>query len=413
MVSNIKKEHNSGYAILFALIVVAVLLVVSVTVSRVSFQELRISGVSQEAQKALNAANSGAECAIFWDRRESSAFGQDDINYIDCYGNQSSISSEGDVYEFTVNFDGDRCAIVEVDKTENKGDDITVIKSRGYNICPDGDKDPNRIERAVEIEYEFSVEEEISKADISLVLDVSGSMDFFGGIDEQGFTLTRMDLMKTALLNFIIDVREFTSDDGFMFGITEFSTHSSVLTEITSDIYFLMDKIRGLNAGGRTNIDGGLLIGSDIITGNPTEDLIANGGDPIGGGRGLEEGQKFIILVTDGRANRGAIKSGEDRGQEDSGLSGTEASEEEAADSAQKIRDEEGIIIITFGVGPEDEINNDWLRDDIASSEAQWEGCGRFPEDKCHFQVDNFEDFQDVFNFETIFGVSPIKWKPI
>ena len=397
--------NNRGYALLFALVVVAILLVVALAVSRVSFQEVRISDTAQDSQKALNATNSGAECAMYFDRRVESVFGND--TEITCSNEGSSMIEElsPGVYFFVAHFADGQCAHVTVDKSgmlENR----TVIESRGYNICPDGDeRNPRRLERAVLVEYEFGGgDQDLLVADISIVVQTAGAIS---GSAAPG--ISKLRVLKDTLKKFTEDTRPLLSGDGVQLGLTEYSNNGKILFMLTTDADMFLAKIESLSQGGAQNAAGGVFLGTDVIEGNP-ESLIQNDSQPVSGGRNLNEGEKFIFLVTGGGINQRSIEFGNERGQQVGGLDFNAFYQ--AVDAVQEAK-EAGIVVITFGIGDASPVGHDALRYNLASDSDQWDRCAEFDFGVCYFEISDIQDLDDFFNLKTIFGGGYIHWQPL
>ncbi len=399
------KMENKGYALLFALVVISAMLVVALAVSRISFQEMRISDLSHDSQMALNATNSGAECAMFWDRRVESIFGVED--HIECLeGEYSLISTVApDVYEFVAYFGDEQCAVVRVDKSD-KNQNKTVIESRGYNICPDGDeRNPRRVERAVLVDYEFGAgDEDALVADISIVVQTAGAIS---GAATSG--LSKLQVLKNTLKKFTEDTMPLISEEAVQLGLTEYSNHGTILSQLTTDGYMFMDKIDELSHGGSQNAAGGVFLGTDVIEGN-LESLIQNDHLPVNGGRGLDQGEKFIFLVTGGGLNQNSHELGNRRGQQTG--SHHLSAFEQAAYAVQRAKDA-GIIVVTFGIGDASPVGHDALRYNLASDSDQWDRCAEFDHGVCYFEIYDIEDLEDFFNLRTIFGTGYIHWQPL
>lgn len=58
---------EKGFTILFAVIVSILVLAAGISIANISLRQLSISGVARESQKAFYAANTGTECAEYWD----------------------------------------------------------------------------------------------------------------------------------------------------------------------------------------------------------------------------------------------------------------------------------------------------------------------------------------------------------
>ncbi len=180
----INNAKNSGFALLMAVIVTSTLLLVTYALTSIALKQLTLSFAGQASQIAFYAADTGVECALFWDlknpRGTETAFATDQVNTdgINCNGNEigndmpvntvpnqstSVIGGSGSpatsTFQFFINGSSDTsgpCAIVRVGKKNStvvghENDIITTIQSRGYNTC--NTSDPRRLERALEVTY--------------------------------------------------------------------------------------------------------------------------------------------------------------------------------------------------------------------------------------------------------------------
>lgn len=165
-ISNIKK-NNRGFTLFIALIVSSLLLAIGFSLSTIILKQLVFANSGKESQLAFYAADSGSECALFWDRKDingttvfdgSFATSTTDSN-IFCgtggpttpqtaqVGSFSKIVSGDNLsatttfyvdYSDSVNTNLKACAKVTVSKwVDSSGSvplDKTEIDSRGYNV---------------------------------------------------------------------------------------------------------------------------------------------------------------------------------------------------------------------------------------------------------------------------------------
>lgn len=64
------KIHKKGFTLFVALVVSSMLLAVGFSLSNIILKQLIFSSSGKESQLAFYAADSGAECALFWDRKD-------------------------------------------------------------------------------------------------------------------------------------------------------------------------------------------------------------------------------------------------------------------------------------------------------------------------------------------------------
>jgi Tfp pilus assembly protein PilX len=149
-----KKDHTKGIALLITIILTGTLLLVATSIMNTAVKQSYLSASGRESQYAFYAADSGAECALYWDVQNPSGFSAfTSQSTIECNKDQANSSNhftvgETGVSTFTMTFLPDPyCAKVTVTKSGN----TTKIESSGYNTCDS--TNPRRVERAVRITY--------------------------------------------------------------------------------------------------------------------------------------------------------------------------------------------------------------------------------------------------------------------
>jgi hypothetical protein len=169
-------KEKKGFAMLFAVLVSSVLLSIGISIFNLTVKELILSSTGRESQFAFYAADTGAECALYWDFRgtfifatstDSRTSSPSSPDCVDAVGTPQTITnnnylsrtSSSAVTQFSLNIpnidsqgnSAPYCAIVTVTKTVSGGVTSTSIDSRGYNTCVT--TDPTRVERALQVSY--------------------------------------------------------------------------------------------------------------------------------------------------------------------------------------------------------------------------------------------------------------------
>ncbi len=169
-----KLKNKSGMTLFIAIVIMSVLLFVSFAAINIAIKGTLFASSGRDSQQAFYAADSGIECALYWDSKPvtGSAFATSTSGSpINCGGSsiangqQISGTSTGitnfiggggsanptSVFGFVMN-QGinpvNYCAIVTVTKNTNG---TTYIKSRGYNTCDT--TNGRRVERGLEVTY--------------------------------------------------------------------------------------------------------------------------------------------------------------------------------------------------------------------------------------------------------------------
>ncbi|OHA46081.1 MAG: hypothetical protein A3G61_03895 [Candidatus Taylorbacteria bacterium RIFCSPLOWO2_12_FULL_49_67] len=158
-------SSRKGFTILFAVLIGSLLFSLGIAIAHLSIREVSISIAGRESSYAFFYADTGIECALYWDfnigRKElvfPSSFDEFDESgraAIACGGNQNvpvslvSGNSAAATSTFTLNFAPRGCAIVTVGKTTSG---YTMLESRGRNDCGSA-PNPGRVERALRVRY--------------------------------------------------------------------------------------------------------------------------------------------------------------------------------------------------------------------------------------------------------------------
>ncbi len=167
---------------LFAVLTASVLLSIGVSIFNLTIKELTLSSSGRESQFAFYAADSGAECALYWDLNATEIFATSSAarnpsdsspDCVDTSGVEQTFSvtpSSSNANNATTTFSlripnpdltevEPQCVTVTVAKNLlTSGSVQTTINSRGYNVgtvsgtaCTSSD--PNRVERAIRVTY--------------------------------------------------------------------------------------------------------------------------------------------------------------------------------------------------------------------------------------------------------------------
>lgn len=175
-------KQSKGFALLFAVLAASVLLSIGLSIFTITVKELALSSYARESQFSFYAADSGAECALYWDLKGNSGYTfatstGDTVgsSSITCGNNTLPLTvSSSDAWDETITFtmplndatNENYCALVTVAKTDtlHTGISSTNISSRGYNNCSTSGSvpnvvdtplwtNPNLVERALNVTY--------------------------------------------------------------------------------------------------------------------------------------------------------------------------------------------------------------------------------------------------------------------
>lgn len=154
-------SQKSGFALLIAIVTTSLLLLVSFVVVNIALKQIVIAYANQESQYAYFNAESGIECAIYWDLKNpsgTSAFATDTpATTIKCNNQNITGMGGGGLSNATSTFNLDNmtpkgCTVVKVGKVNDPTNyGLTRIEAYGYNNCTPGAA--RKVERGITITY--------------------------------------------------------------------------------------------------------------------------------------------------------------------------------------------------------------------------------------------------------------------
>ena len=161
MIKNIYKKSNNkkGFVLLFSVLVSSLLLSIGLAIFNITIKELVLAGSARESQFAIYAADTGADCALYWDIKQG-PISEVTPMPIQCHGQSMTVGGTGFGVPSSFSFNlppESSCVVVTVTKNQITGGAPprtyieTIIESRGYNTCDTNN--PRRIERAIILRY--------------------------------------------------------------------------------------------------------------------------------------------------------------------------------------------------------------------------------------------------------------------
>jgi len=160
-------KNEKGFVALFTVLLTSVILAMAIGIASISLKEIVLSSAASEGSLAFFAADSGIECALYWEMNT-----QDELSpNLNCNGRSpeptpsqpvfgpvsSTDPTSPETYYFSIPFgeNGNLCADIVVKRgvTEVAGVS-TLIESKGSNTpCDDRTNNPKRVERAIRVTY--------------------------------------------------------------------------------------------------------------------------------------------------------------------------------------------------------------------------------------------------------------------
>jgi len=168
------KIRNNGFVLFFSLIISTIVLSIISGIILIAYKELIISSTGRESQKAFYSADTGAECALYWDIKHP-LVGYEDISIFPnssdstlpgtiengCSGSNIDITgilvpapttnSATSTFSMNISSSGVCVDVIVAKYVDALGNEKTKIDSHGYNTCDLGSS--RRVERGIRITY--------------------------------------------------------------------------------------------------------------------------------------------------------------------------------------------------------------------------------------------------------------------
>ncbi len=149
------KNSQSGFTLLLAALVASIVLSLSTSIYVIAQKQVTLSSIGRDSQFAFYAADTGAECALYWDTRHNYFSTTTPSGSATCDSQTLTVSGRLPTYPATMTFQfepGGFCAQVSVKK--DVVDPHTTIHADGFSTsCATIGTNPRALQRSVELHY--------------------------------------------------------------------------------------------------------------------------------------------------------------------------------------------------------------------------------------------------------------------
>lgn len=148
-------SHKKGFALTLALLIVSIVVSISLSVFEIFFTESALTRNINESQYAFYAADTGAECVLYWDLKQGPPLSAAATKNISCNNETKTVGGAAQS-SFQLLFNNGACANVTININALSGQKI--IESLGRSKY-DGSTNncntsfPKRSERGLELNY--------------------------------------------------------------------------------------------------------------------------------------------------------------------------------------------------------------------------------------------------------------------
>lgn len=151
-------RNNHGFTILLAALVAALVLALGISVFSIAQKQIILSSLGRSSQYAFYAADTAAECALYWDARFGYFSSTSPGGPLTCDGASLTVSPNTPppgqpVYTMSFEYEPNGyCARVGV--TKDTINQSTVIEADGFSTsCSEIDVSSRALQRSVELSY--------------------------------------------------------------------------------------------------------------------------------------------------------------------------------------------------------------------------------------------------------------------
>lgn len=155
-VAKIRRDSERGFTILLAALVASLTLALGISVFTIAQKQLVLSSIGRNSQYAFYAADTAAECALYYEMRHNAFDTSLPVSPISCDGNTGIVVTHTALpypvdFEFEFEPNG-YCARVTV--TKNNIHPRTVIHADGFSVgCGQIETSGRVLQRSVEITF--------------------------------------------------------------------------------------------------------------------------------------------------------------------------------------------------------------------------------------------------------------------
>lgn len=152
----LSSPENRGFTLLLSVLIAAIVLALATSIFQIARKEITLSALGRDSQFAFYAADTGAECALYWDIRYGYFATSTSSITPECDTDQTlNATGHSSVYPYTVSFEFEPngiCARVYVTKSVTAPH--TVIHADGFSTsCATIGTNPRALQRSVELRY--------------------------------------------------------------------------------------------------------------------------------------------------------------------------------------------------------------------------------------------------------------------
>jgi Tfp pilus assembly protein PilX len=151
MKKNFYTKKQSGFALLFTVLVITLILTITVGISSTTFKQGILSGLARDSQTALYQADRLLECALLYHTKTDG--GMYDNTTFSCGGIVYTTATGGSTLYYTQNQTRTMspCAVLRViPKTATALNNTASLQVSGYNICQ---AHPRQVERTLSVTF--------------------------------------------------------------------------------------------------------------------------------------------------------------------------------------------------------------------------------------------------------------------
>lgn len=145
-------QNNKGFAMLFTVVIISLILSISLGISNITLKQGILSGLAKDSQISFYEADAAIECALYYDITLD-AFPLGSVPSgapVSCGSTTFAADMANSAQNYFVFSDSTNtqapCASFSIDKQASG----VTIKARGYNVC---NASPRKVERALQVTY--------------------------------------------------------------------------------------------------------------------------------------------------------------------------------------------------------------------------------------------------------------------